>query len=110
MSRGPKLPPPSEATRHLAALLADEAARWPDVTLRPMFGMRALYRGTAIFGLLPDKRSLESPTAIACKLPGSKKQREGEKWRLVELEGQHQVARALVQLEEAYRRAASRKG
>jgi hypothetical protein len=105
MSRRPKLPPPSEATLHLASLVADEAARWPDVSLRPMFGMRALYRGAEIFALLPDKRALESPTAIAYKLPvGSRK------WRLLELEGPHQVAPALVHLEHAYRRAAPRKG
>jgi hypothetical protein len=100
---------PSETTRHLAALLADEAARWPDVTLRPMFGMRALYRGAEIFGLLPGKRVLERPTAIAYKVPGGAERRESEKWRLVELEEESQVAKALDRLEQAYRRAAGPK-
>jgi hypothetical protein len=96
----PKLPRPAEATLRLASLVADEALRWPEVSGRPMFGMRALYRGKAIFALLPDKRALGSATAIACKVAGGNPQ-----WRLWELETEEQIGGALVLLERAYGRA-----
>ena len=59
----------SEDMRHLCALLGQELLRWPDVSARSMFGLRAFYRGAVVFAMLPDKRALESPTAIAYKLP-----------------------------------------
>ena len=37
----PKLVPVSEEMKHLCALLAQELLQWPDVTVRPMFGLRA---------------------------------------------------------------------
>ena len=107
----PKLAPVSEEMRRLCALLSEELLRWPNVSARPMFGMRAFYRGAVVFALLPDKRALESPTAIAYKLAGGMTRREGQKWRLFELEEKRGVASALACLDKAYRRAGStRKG
>ena len=98
--------------RHLCALLGQELLRWPDVAARPMFGLRAFYRGTVVFAMLPDKRALESPTAIAYKLPDGLRRREGEKWRLCELQDERDIDTALAYLHTAYRKAVerSRKG
>ena len=109
----PKLALPSQEIRHVAALLERELLSWPGVTSKPMFGMRAVYRRDTIFAMLPDKRALESPTAIAYKLHGAKK-REGQKWHRVELEIGRDVALAMdfamACLEKAYRSAGKRGG
>ena len=98
--------------RHLCALLGQELLRWPDVAARPMFGLRAFYRGTVVFAMLPDKRALESPTAIAYKLPDGLRKREGEKWRMYELKTEQGIDNAFNHLRAAYRKAIerSRKG
>ena len=73
-----------------------------------MFGLHAFYRGTVVFAMLPNKRALESAKAIAYKLPSRVQSREGGKWKLFELETDHDIARALANLDKAYRRAARR--
>ncbi len=92
--------------RHISALLAQELLQWPEVSARPMFGLRAFYRGTVIFALLPEKRALETPHAIAYKLrPTASAKKEGAKWRAFELENEQDIAMALAVLEKAYRAA-----
>jgi hypothetical protein len=86
--------------RRLCALLGEEILRWPDVRARPMFGMRAFYRGAVVFAMLPDKRALESPNAIAYKLPG------GKKWQQFELKDEGAIDKALACLNKAYTNAA----
>ena len=108
MTKRPKLAPVSEEMRHTSALLEQELLGWPGVSVRPMFGMRALYRGAAIFAMLPDKRALENPNAIACKLAGGTEKREGAKWHLVELKNERDLKAALACLDKAYRSAAGR--
>lgn len=97
--------------RHVSALLERELLSWPGVTSKPMFGMRAVYRRDTIFAILPDKRALESATAIGYKLHGAEK-REGRKWHLGELEIGRDIefamAAAMACLEKAYRSAAKR--
>jgi hypothetical protein len=78
MARRIKLPRASEEMKYKCALLEEELLSWPGVQARSMFGMRAFYRGTTIFAMLPGKRTLESSGAIAYK--------EGGKWRRFELE------------------------
>src|SRR6266481_2773038 len=102
----PRLVPLSEEMRHRSSLLAEELLRWPGVSMRPMFGLRACYRGTVVFAMLPDKRALESAHAIAYKLPSGVQSKEGGKWTLFELENDHDIGRALVNLDKAYRKAA----
>ena len=85
MSQRPKLAPVSEEMRHISALLEQELLGWPGVSARPMFGMRSIDRGTAIFAMLPDRRALEKPGAIACKLAGGAEKSKGPKWHLFEL-------------------------
>ena len=104
-AKRPRLAPVSEEMRYLCVLLAQELLRWPNVNTRSMFGMCAIYRDTVVFAMLPDKRSLESPNAIAYKLPGRAQTSEGEKWRLFELKDERDIDRALVCLDEAYTRA-----
>jgi hypothetical protein len=100
----PKLVPVSEEMRRICELLARELLRWPEVSLRPMFGMRAVYRGKVVFAMLPDKRALEDPKAIAYKrfeVQG----KDAEKWKLFELENEEHIGSALVYLDKAYRKA-----
>jgi hypothetical protein len=47
--------------------------------------------------MLPDKRTLERPNAIAYK--------EGGKWKLFDLESENEIAAALARLAGAYDRA-----
>ena len=52
----PKMPRISEEMRRLAVLLGQDLASWPEVSMRPMFGMEAYYRGSKIFAALPRTR------------------------------------------------------
>lgn len=97
MPRRIKLPKPSEEMRYTFSLLAEEVSAWPEVTLKPMFGLRAMYRSKAIFGMIPDQRSLEIADAIAYKVKG--------KWVLFEMKDQQRIAGALAALEKAYAQA-----
>src|SRR5260370_24787025 len=102
----PKLVPVSEEMRRICEMLAGELLRWPDVSVRPMFGMRAVYRGKVVFAMLPDKRALENPKAIAYQrfeVQGKDK----EKWKLFELENEEHIGRALVNLDMSYTKAAA---
>jgi hypothetical protein len=100
----PKLVPVSEEMRRICEMLARELLRWPDVNMRPMFGMRAVYRRKVVFAMLPDKRALENPKAIAYKR-FEVQSKEDEKWKLFELENEEHIGRALAHLDKAYRKA-----
>ena len=106
-AKRPRLVAISQDMRRMCALLSDELLHWPGVRVRPMFGMRAIYRDAVVFAMLPDKRALESPTAIAYKLPAGGQRRETQKWQLLELENERGVVNALACLDKAYRRAGS---
>ena len=92
--RRPKLPPVSDAMRRISALLAQELTTWPDVNMRPMFGLRAVYRRGVIFALLPEKRALETPDSIGYKKAG--------KWVEFEMKDETGVAAGLAILQKAY--------
>ena len=85
MPKRPKLALPSEEAKHIAALLEREL-QWPDVSLRPMFGVHAVYHGAAIFAALPDKRSMRGPRAIAYKLPPAAGSKQDKTWQVFEVE------------------------
>jgi len=91
-----------EEMKRRTTLLADEVLSWPDVRLRRMFGMRALYRGGTVFAMLPDKRALEDPEAIAYKLHSAGKLREGRKWHLLRIPTDRAIQEALRCLQMAY--------
>ena len=58
--------------------------------------------------MLPDKRAIESPKAIAYKLQDGAQRREGKKWQLCELKNEHDIDNALACLGKAYTRAVGR--
>ena len=58
----------AEPTREWSERLTAELRSWPDVGIRPMFGMLACYRSRTIFAALPAQRTLYSSSAIAFKL------------------------------------------
>ena len=63
-----KLVAVSEEMKAWSAALQDEVMRWPGVSMRPMFGFAALYRGKKIFAILPRTRGMGSPNSMAFKL------------------------------------------
>jgi len=109
----PTFPKVSDEMKRWSALLADELKTWPEVRIGSMFGMTSIYRGKAIFALLPDKRGLEFPNAIALKrndggeIPGKT---EKHKWQSFILESDNDLRGALEQLAEAYRKAKTASG
>ena len=64
----PKLPRIPEEMRQWSDLLLQEVLGWPDVSSRPMFGMTAVYRGNAIFGVLPRTRAMDTPYSVSFKI------------------------------------------
>src|SRR5437899_999829 len=106
MSKRPKLPPPSEQMKHISGLLTRELLQWSNVTTRPMFGLRAFYRGAVVFAMLPDKRAFESPDGIACKLAPDAQSKPGEKWQVYELKNALDIDKALAYLDKASKHAA----
>jgi hypothetical protein len=101
----PKLPHISDEMRHLCVLLGEEILRWPGVNVRPMFGMRAFYRANIVFAMLPEKRALGSPQAIAYKVAMGGRKQEGKKWKLFELTSVQELGAGFAVLDEAYRKA-----
>lgn len=102
----PQLKQVSAEMRELCLLIGEEMLHWPGASTRPMFGMRAFYRGDHVFAILPDKRALRSSDAIAYKLATGKEKREGEKWKFFAISDAAQIGAALAVLNEAYRKAA----
>ena len=100
-------PPVSEEMAHLSDLLTQELLGWPCVAIRPMFGMRAFYRGPVIFAILPGKRALHLSGTIAFKISDASAKTAGEQWESFELANESAVGRALAGLDRAYRSAAA---
>src|SRR6266404_7940356 len=116
----PKFLKITEEMREWAALLAGEVAQWPDVMLRPMFGMTAFYRKATMFGAVPATRSIGSPNSIIFKIfdpqPRLKSRLEADsrvgtsigvkqKWYSFELSSPKDLRDALTWLSEAYEKA-----
>jgi hypothetical protein len=104
----PRLAPALEEMGRISSLLSQELLRWPGVSVRPMFGLRAFYRDAVVFAMLPDKRALESPKAIAYKQLAGTQGPEGQKWRLFEFQDERDIANALACLDKAYGTAVGR--
>lgn len=100
----------SDDMRRLSALLEEEVQRWPDVAVRSMFGMRAVYRKKTIFALLPETRMIDRPNAIAYKFADRPQaRREGHKWQLFDVHNEADLSGALQILSEAYRKAGAKR-
>ena len=65
----PALPVATEEVRVFSEYLFTELLSWPAVTAKPMFGLRAVYRGKAIFAALPATRALNTSCSVSFKLP-----------------------------------------
>jgi hypothetical protein len=78
-SRPPMLRIPEEM-KEWAGLLEAELASWPEVSARPMFGMRAFYRKRRIFAAVPRTRALNSPTSVIFKLHAQPSKKAGNAW------------------------------
>lgn len=62
--RDSRMPAASDEMKRIAAMIEDEVAAWPDLSVRPMFGMSGLYRGKKIFAALPRTRSVGTPNSF----------------------------------------------
>ena len=86
-------------------MLGDEILRWPDVRANPMFGMRAYYRGKAVFAVIPEKRAFDDADSIMYKMANATDKREGKKWKFFKLTTAEELGAALDILEKAHRKA-----
>jgi hypothetical protein len=99
-----------EEMRRLSALLEEELLRWPDVSARSMFGMRAVYRKDVIFALLPESKMIDRPTAIGYKFANrSEARRQGHQWQLFDVRSEADIAEALQILGDAHRKAGAKR-
>jgi hypothetical protein len=64
----PKMPPASEEMKQWSAMLGNELSTWPQVTARPMFGLRGFYRGKRIFAALPVTRGFSTPDSLIFRI------------------------------------------
>jgi len=104
------MPRTSEEMRRLAVLLGQELASWPQVNMRPMFGMEAYYRSSKIFAALPRTRAMGTRDSIAFRLPKGSPDRHVQSvhegiWKTFELNSSADLNQALRFLEMAYRQA-----
>lgn len=114
----PKMPHTSEEMKQWSAMLGNELSAWPQVTARPMFGLRGFYRGRKIFAALPVTRAIKNPNSLIFRIkpmpPGllERAKREpridtenrvpGAKWFLFELNSAADLRDALWWLNQAY--------
>lgn len=114
------MPHISEEMKGWSAALETEVADWPRVTLKPMFGLMALYRGNHIFAILPRTRALGSASSLAFKLEEGRSrtlaaiEREpriqttimkARKWYVFEMSADSDLREALAWLRRAYEAA-----
>jgi hypothetical protein len=95
------LPVPEE-TRDLCSILGGHLMQWPGVKMNHVFGTRAFYHRKVMFAMLPDRRSVESSTAISFIAPRDDEPRREADWHTFELTDCN-IKGALVLLEKAYR-------
>lgn len=115
------MPPASEEMKEWSAMLGEELKKWPKVAAKPMFGMRAYFRGSKIFGALPVSRGIASPNGFMFKIspmPPELQERAAmdphiavtnnprtHKWRIFELTSSADLRDALWWLNQAYEKA-----
>jgi hypothetical protein len=94
--------PASREIRGWCSILEQEMMHWSGVKMSHIFGTRAFYHRKVMFAMLPDRRSLDSSTAISFRAPlrGS---HEDASWQSFELSGPYLIDTALSLLGEAYR-------
>ena len=94
--------PASEEIREWCLILEQEMVHWTGVKMSHIFGTRAFHHRKVMFAMLPDRRSLDSPTAISFRTP-LKASNEDAGWQSFDLSGPNLLDKALWLLDEAYR-------
>ena len=108
MTERPRLLKVDAEVQRWCALLEEELSTWPGVRSRPMFGMRAFYRGPTIFAALPRTRAMGTSSSILLKLPKARGEQivlgrgPGAGWAPVEMESEADVPEALGWLGKAF--------
>lgn len=97
------LSPTTDEMRENCSVLVREMLSWPHVSMSHVFGVCALYHRKTMFAMLPDKRTLQSSTAITFRVAPSETTGEGGNWQLFEINHRDQITTALASLEKAYR-------
>jgi hypothetical protein len=64
----PRMPNASEEMKEWSAMLGNELITWPQVTTRPMFGLRGFYHGKKIFAALPVTRAIRNPNSLIFRI------------------------------------------
>ena len=64
----PSMPNASEEMKQWSAMLGNELVTWPQVSTRPMFGLRGFYRGKKIFAALPVTRAIRNPNSLIFRI------------------------------------------
>ncbi len=95
------LPLPEEV-RDWCSTIGAQMMHWPGVKMNHVFGTRAFYHRKVMFAMLPDKRSLQSSTAISFITPPQDEANRDANWQTFELTDRNLDA-ALASLEKAYR-------
>jgi hypothetical protein len=76
---------------------------WPGVKVGHIFGTRAFYHRKVMFAMLPDKRSLQSSTAISFIASSNENENRSPNWQTFELKDRNHIKVALRSLEKAYK-------
>jgi hypothetical protein len=94
--------PASQEIREWCSILEQEMMHWPGVKMSHIFGTRAFYHRKVMFAMLPDKRSLESSTAISFITPSKDHGNQTSIWQTFELRHPNLIQAAIQSLEKAY--------
>jgi TfoX/Sxy family transcriptional regulator of competence genes len=115
------MPRVSEEVRVFSEFLLQELLKWPNVTARPMFGLKGVYKGKTIFAALPATRALNTSCSVSFKLrtktPATVKALEGDErivrselrthsWISFEIRSDRDIPDAVEWFARAYKQAA----
>jgi TfoX/Sxy family transcriptional regulator of competence genes len=102
--------PVAEEMKPVLAFLERELPTWPQVEIKPMFGMWGVYRGKRIFAALPRSRAVGTANSILCKLPREKAEgQRGQGWRRLEIFSSADLRSTLDSLHRAHEQAGEQK-
>jgi hypothetical protein len=104
--RAPSMHPVAEELKLALAFLERELPSWPQVTIKPMFGMFGVYRGKRIFAALPRSSAVGSANSILVKLPNEKAEGvRGKGWKRMEIFSSADLRETLGALHRAHEQA-----
>ena len=102
--------PVAEELKPALAFLERELPSWPQVTIKPMFGMLGVYRGKRIFAALPRSSAVGSANSILVKLPREKAAgQRGQGWKRLEIFSSADLRETLGSLHRAHEQAVEEK-